>query len=335
MKYVWICVFSFFSLFAADDIRVMGSGFCTMDLLVQVEDAFIEEHIVPGRGGNQEGTFELIDSVLAKVKRVPKVVPGGSAANTVRALARLGQPCAFLGHVGRDHWGEHFASHLEKHGVELRLKHAPFTSRVLCLISPDGQRSFLACDPRLDTIPDKSDFKDVKWIHLEARNLFNRAVFEKTVELARESAIPLSMDLSCCRTVKHFKEDLLRIIENDVDLLFCNEDEAALLLGLDPKAACYELQKRCTVAVVTLGKEGALIGHKDKVVSVPAYPTQVVDTTGAGDYFSAGFIYGYLRSLPLEECACIGHRLAKAVVAVIGTELAEESWEALRRQIIP
>lgn len=335
MKLLYLCIFCC-SLFAAEDeTRVMGIGFCPVDLLVQVEDSFIVEHIVPGIGGCQrEDTFDLMDDVLKKCGKPPKIVPGGSAANTVRALAQLGQSCAFLGHIGHDSWGDRFRVNLNQNGIDPRLKEAPFTSRVLCLISPDGQRTFLTCDPQIEDMPIEADFRGVKWIHLEARHLFSRFVAERTLELARKLGIRISLDLSCCTTVKQFQKELLSLIDNDTEILFCNEDEAAVLLGLGSKEACYELQKRCPVAIVTKGKDGCLIGHRGKVIAVPATPAKVVDTTAAGDHFAAGFLYGYFRSLPLKECARIGHRLAGAVIEVIGSELPPEVWESLRQQLV-
>lgn len=329
MKFFLLCFFSL-NLFAGEeDLRVMGVGFCAIDLMVQVDDTFVEEHICSVKGDSHLGTFDLIDNVIAKTGKAPKAVPGGSAANTVRALSHLGQPCAFLGHVGQDHWGNHFSDNLAQLGVDLRLKDAPFTARVLCLISPDGQRTFLACDPEVDSVPTKADFQGIRWLHLEARNLQNRSVFETSIAIARLLGIPISLDLSCCTIVDRYKEDLLRVIANDADLVFCNEDEIAVLTGMDPEAGCMELQQMCSIGIVTLGEKGCLVGHQGNVTAVPAYSARVVDTTGAGDYFSAGFIYGYLRNRSLEECARIGHHLANAVVEVIGTELPYERWEKI------
>lgn len=335
MKLLFLSLFCF-SLFASEDIRIMGVGYCTVDLLVQVEDSFVEQHIVSKKGECQrEEAFEPIDFVLGKIREKPKIAPGGSAANTVRALAQLGQPCAFWGHVGEDSWGESFVADLLRYRIDPRLKKAPFTSRVLCLISPDGQRTFLSCDPEVEEMPVQSDFQDIRWMHFEARQMFNRTVFEEMIAFAREFGIRISLDLSCTSTVKCFKQELLDLIKSDVEVLFCNESEAEALLGLRPEEACLELQKRCPVAVVTIGEKGCLVGHHKTVTAVEACPANVVDTTGAGDYFSAGFLYGYFRDLPLEKCARMGHRLAKEVVQVIGTELSDETWDSLRSQIIP
>ena len=111
---------------------------------------------------------------------------------------------------------------------------------------------------------------------------------------------------------------------------FANDEEIKALTGLEDAAAgCMALQQMCPVGVVTLGAKGCLIGHRENVEMVPAYPAKVIDTTGAGDIFSAGFLYGYLRNWKLEECASMGHRLASAVVEVVGTALPKQRWDAI------
>ena len=171
MKRLLICLLSF-QLFANQpNPCVTGVGACAIDLLIQVDDAFITQHVTNRRGASCACTSEIMDEVLSKAKLVPKLAPGGSAANTICALAKMGEPCAFLSHVGADHWGTIFCDHLRALEVDLRLKQAPFTARVLCLISPDGQRTFLGLDPQLEDLStSKEDLQNTKWIHFEARD---------------------------------------------------------------------------------------------------------------------------------------------------------------------
>lgn len=328
MKWLVACLLSVGLV--ASESRVMGVGYSAIDLLIQVEDEFLDQWAELRKNGSQLGTFERIDELLETSQATPTIVPGGSAANTIRALAKLGQPCAFLADRGLDSWGRLFEQNLCDLNVDFRGKEGPFTARVLCLISSDGQRTFLACDPlEIECLPEPKDFEGIDWVHLEARKMMTGSFFSKTVELAQERAIPMSLDLSCFGTVLRFKDELAHLIANHVDVLFCNQDEVKALTGLDLEEGCLALQKMCSVAVVTLGDKGCLIGANDKLIAVPAESADVIDTTGAGDYFAAGFIYGYLRKQPLEQCARMGHLLASAVVEVIGTQLADAAWQEI------
>ena len=149
------------------------------------------------------------------------------------------------------------------------------------------------------------------------------------MQLAKELGIRISIDLSSFGIVEQYKETLNQLISDYVEIVFCNEAEIVALTGLSPEAGCLELQKICPVAVVTLGAEGCLIGHRGTVTAVPPFPANVIDTTGAGDYFAAGFLYGYLRDNPLERCGRIGNRLGSAIVEVISAELPQENWKAI------
>ncbi len=311
---------------------VMGIGDCTMDLLAQVDDSFIETHAAGHRGGDLYCTSKELDRVLSILERCVKVVPGGSAANTIRALSHLGVQCAFLGAVGQDEWGDRFRENFVGLGVEARLKIAPFTSRVLCLISPDGERTFLVDNPSIEGwFASKNDLLGVKWIHLEARSLTgDRESVEEALTLARELGIPFSIDLSSVEIVKEYKDCLTRLIRS-AELVFCNEDEIYVLTGLKREEGCFHLQQMCPVGVVTLGEKGCLVGSKGSVEAVSAHPVQAIDTTGAGDYFAAGFLYGYFKNRSLRECGGIGNRLGGAIAGVVGTALPREKWKELDR----
>jgi sugar/nucleoside kinase (ribokinase family) len=146
------------------------------------------------------------------------------------------------------------------------------------------------------------------------------------MKLAKEANCKVSIDLSDSWTVSRHKETLQYLLSNYVDIVFANEDEVLALTGLSPEDGCLKLQEICPIAVVTLGPDGCLVGHKDKIITVATYPATVLDTTGAGDLFACGFLYGYLHNYPLLACARIGNRLGSSIVEVIGAELPKEKW---------
>ena len=315
------------------DSRVLGVGLATIDLLIQVSDDFLAEHIKSGKGSSCGSSAFMIQKVLSDHGKEAKVVSGGSAANTVRALAQLGEKCAFYSRVGSDDYGRKFCRDLAKIGVEERIakiENVP-TSQVLCMISPEGQRTFIACDPILDdSAPKKEDFEGIQWLHMEARQFNCEEMAMKILQMAHSLHINVSLDLSGCDVIQRHRAALHRAIPQYVDIVFCNEDEIVEFTGLPPMEGALKLQELCPVAVVTLGGAGCIVGYENKAVHVPGLPARVVDTTGAGDFFSAGFLYGVLHGKSMEVSAQIGHRLGSAIVEVIGAELPESSWGVVR-----
>lgn len=290
-----------------DDCCLIGVGPCYIDLMVQIDESFLLKYVNTKKGGDGYCSPEQMDNILAKAGSIAKIVPGGSSANTIRVLSKLRQPCAYLGQVGNDHWGDLFCKNFKELGIELRRKPSSFTPRVLCLISPDGQRTFLALLPQIgDLVLSKEDLHNVKWMHFETRNLISPSFVQRTLKLACELGIKISMDLSSFNIVEEHKEMIVQLISKYAEIVFCNEDEIDALTGLSPEAGCMKLQQLCPIGAVTLGNKGCLIGHQGTLTALPAFPTNVIDTTGAGDYFAAGFLYGYLHNASLEECGVMG-----------------------------
>ncbi len=327
--FLFCCLFWNF-LFSESSYRVLGIGAAAVDLLIQVDDTFFTQHDLGEKGGSRLCDFETIDRIVQVSGRVPKIVPGGSTANTMRALAKLGESSAYFSHIGTDTLGEYYGDHLRLGGVVDRLHRRSdlSTARILCLITPDGQRTFRAFDPPVHDIMLSADhFAGVSLVHFEARQIRNGLSLQRALEHATDAKATVSLDLSCFEIVRDHKDALLFLLSEYVDIVFCNEDELRELLELSAHEGCRKLAEICSIAVVTQGAKGCLIGHGSEFYSIPTFPAEVVDTTGAGDLFAAGFLYGHLRQLPLPACARIGHRLGSAVVEVIGAELPEHKWE--------
>jgi sugar/nucleoside kinase (ribokinase family) len=316
--------------------RVLGIGSAAVDLLVQVDDAFFAQQMVEGKGGSVLCDSETIDRIIEMSGTTAKIVPGGSTANTMKALAKLGEASAYFSHIGVDALGHYFCDHLKKGGVvDLLLKRMDLsTPKVLCLITPDGQRTFRAFDPPVHDITlNRNIFTDVVLIHLEARQIRNGLSLQKALQYASDANSIVSLDLSCFEVVRDYRDSLLYLMKEYVDILFCNEDEIFELLGLPPKEGCLKLTEICPTVVVTQGAKGCLVCQKNECLAIPTFFAQVVDTTGAGDHFAAGFLYGYLHHMPLSTCARFGHRLGSAIVEVVGAELPEEKWDEIREFI--
>lgn len=313
--------------------RVLGIGHACMDLLIPVKEEFLA-HVPGKKGGSQPIKFELLSHLLSLSDEKPHLATGGSCANTIKGLAGLGEKCAFLSHVGNDPLGEHFIQYMKKLGITgFFSKSIQPTAQVLCLITPDGQRTMRFCAGCSEEMSDDllhPDYFKVKLMHIDAYTMRNGNLVENVMKMAKEANVTVSIDLSSFEIIHQFHDSLKKLLLQYVDIVFANEDETKALTGLDPFEGCLKLQGICPIAVVLIGENGCLVGHKGEVFHSPGFPANVVDSTGAGDLFASGFLYGYLQGYPLTKCAEIGNRLGSAIVEVQGAELPLEKWEMIR-----
>ncbi len=314
--------------------RVLGVGAACIDLLLPVSEEFLAR--IPGeKGGAQSLDLEEINKIIFESQTVPHIATGGSCANAIKGLANFGEKCALLSHIGSDALGEHFTQYMKKLGIiTLFSKSRQPTARVLCLLTPDGQRTmrfYTGCTQEMaDRFLDPDYFQGVKLVHLDAYTLRNGNLTQRVMQLARQASAKVSIDLSSFEIIRDYHATLMELLPRYVDIVFANADEAKALTGLSPLEGCIKLQEMCSIAVVLMGKEGCLVGHQGTTFQSPAFPAQLVDTTGAGDLFASGFLFGYLNDYPLTKCAQLGNRLGGAVVEVQGAELPPEKWEIIR-----
>ncbi len=318
--------------------KVMGVGSPIVDLLAEVDDAFIDT-IEGDKGGMVLVNEEQMQAMEGRVPGELVQAPGGSAANTIFALAKLGMPAAFLGKLGDDEYARYYAdAFTELGGDPSRFKHEPSarTARCLSLVTPDGERTMrtelAAAGTMADADVSDSDFDEDMLVHLEGYLLFNPDLTKRVLDAAKAAGSTISLDLGSFEVVGAAGDSLQGILENYVDIVFANEDEAAAYTGTpDPDLALDRLGTCCNVAAVKLGAEGALLKHGGEQTRVRAMKVdKVIDTTGAGDMWAAGFLYGYLNGLPLEACGRMGSILGAELVQHMGVELLPESWDRVR-----
>lgn len=314
----------------------MAVGSALIDSWAQVTDDFLREHVQGKKGGSIHCDPKTLDRVMEAAGPL-KTGLGGSAGNTVRAMAKLGIPSLFTSLVGNDPSGDRYCEEMKAMGISGIVRDPDFTTvRILALVTPDGERTFLhshqCSDWNFDLDPDH--FRKADWIHFESFLLWEAPQFlEKSLKLAHEEGITISLDLSNFLVVQQYKKKLFEWIERYVDVLFGNEEEIRALTGLSIREGCMELQNLCPIVVVMKGSDGCLIGCHGELTHVPGFPTKVMDTTAAGDYFTAGFIYGYLQQFPLSICARIGNRLGSSIIETFGTELPMEKWKEIHSHL--
>jgi len=318
---------------------VVGIGSALVDILLQETDDFLISTEAQ-KGGMLLVDAQKIESVLSRTKRQYSLVPGGSACNTIIGMARLGQKARFVGKRGNDELGETLEKTLKECGVEPLLeKSATQTGRVLSIITPDAQRSmftFLGASSEMrpgDVTPEK--LAGAALVHIEGYMLFNEELIFAALKAAKKVGALISLDLASFTVVEASKKILADIIREYVDILLANEDEARVYTGFSDEAKALELlSKHADTAVLKVGKRGSYVADKGKVYSFGIMGNgHAVDTTGAGDLWASGFLYGLINGLPVDRCGKLGAACGYEVCQVIGAHIPEQGWARIRKNI--
>lgn len=311
-----------------DKLDVVGIGNAIVDVLSKTEEDFLKAHKI------NKGTMTLIEADQAETlyaKMGPGMaMSGGSAANTIAALASMGGKAGYIGKVANDQLGTVFRHDIRAAGVAFNtpsLEDGAPTARCLIMITPDAQRTmctFLgACVWISPTDLDEEMIKNSAVTYLEGY-LYDRSrakmAFKKSAEIAHAVGNKVSLSLSDPFCVDRHRDEFIDLIQKDVDILFANEAEIkALYKTEDFNEAVYHVRQHCDIAALTCSAKGSMIVTQDDIIAVAVEPVEkVVDTTGAGDMYAAGFLYGYTRGMPLAQCGRIGSIAAAEVISHIG-----------------
>ncbi len=324
------------------DVKVIGAGSPILDILVNVKDEFIERHAGGGKGGTCLVNSDDFDKILSKIDFSRKIAPGGSSANTIFGLSQLGVKTAFLGMLGNDENARLYIERYAKMGGDIsNFKKNPSlpTGRCLCMISGDSQRTMRTDLAAAMTLSPKdiseSDFRGFNLLHMEGYLLFNPELALKILRCAKKNSCKISLDLSSFEVVKSAGKKLKELLSDYVDIVFANEDEAsAFSNGGAAEKSLDALSEICEVAAVKLGANGAMIKRGSEKVSVKALKVEAVDTTGAGDMWASGFLYGLLNGKDLETAGNYGSLLGAEVVKIFGADIPESAWSRIRKKIL-
>ncbi|NDV94142.1 adenosine kinase [Dysgonomonas sp. 521] len=319
--------------------KVLGMGNALVDVLAIIEDDKMLELLELPKGSMQlidEDKFKTLSKEFEKLNK--SIVSGGSASNTIIGLTRLGIDAGFIGRIGKDSFGEYFKNDLKKYNVRSHLTEVNEVSGVAsAFISKDGERTFgtflgaaalLKAEELL-----KEDFRGYKYFYIEGYLVQSHALIRKAIELAKEAGAKVMLDLASYNVVEENREFLLEIIPQYASIVFANEEEAKALLDLDAEEAVSVLAKQVEIAIVKVGEKGSWIQQGDEKIFVPAYKVQCVDTTGAGDLYAAGFIYGLIHNCSLSVSGQIGTLLAAHVIQRLGAKVDDSKWDEIEAEI--
>jgi sugar/nucleoside kinase (ribokinase family) len=316
--------------------EVIGIGSPLVDLVLRVDDAFLSEHVSGAKGGMEFIEPDAITALIQLAGKLPAQTPGGSSANITVGMANLGVPAAFVGCAGTDELGGFYAEALVGNRTQPRLvDHRVLpTGRVLALVTPDGERTMRTCLGAAAALKPAhlapATFAGAKLVVVEGYSLFNHELARAIVRTARAAGCAVALDLAAKEVVAANREVIDELFGYGIDLVFANQDEAHTWNPAGPEVALADLARKARVAVVKLGKDGAMVRRGDEVARASGQAVQPVDTIGAGDSFAAGFLAAWLRDLPLTAAVRIGCLCGAASVQVEGAQLPHETWLALR-----
>jgi len=320
-------------------VKVLGVGNALVDIMIALpDDTMLNEFGLP------RGSMTLVDSeqsaviYQATLNYQRDITTGGSAANTIHSLARLGAICGYAGKIGDDDLGRFFAEEFQQNHIAT---HLPFsrldTGRVMAMVSADSERTmatFLGAAAGLTS----DDFNKelmlcYDLVYVEGYLVQDHGLIESIVKTAHDAGLKVAIDLSSYNVVAQNLDFLKGLVTRYVDIVFANEEEALTFTGFEPFRALEAISQMCEVAVVKTGQNGSLVKEGDAVYRIMPVPAKSVDTTGAGDSYAAGFLYGLIQGLGLQKCGEIASLVSSKVVETMGAKIPGESWPALLEKV--
>lgn len=321
--------------------RVIGIGNALTDMLVN-----LKTDSVLGRFKLPKGSMSLVDTQLqTEISKSVAGLPyslslGGSAGNTIRAMAHLGCKVGFIGKVGKDKTGDFFEQALENLGIEpIIFRGTQRSGKCVSLISTDGERTMVTyLGAALELTPEEivpTIFDGYDYLYVEGYLVQNHELILNAARTAKACGLKVVIDLASFNIVTENLEFLHHLVNDYVDILFANEDEAKTFTGeSEPLNALQSISEMCKLSIVKIGTKGALIKNGGEVVHVGIMAAaKRVDTTGAGDFYAAGFLAGLCEGLTLRQCGTIGAITAGKVIEVVGTTFGEEGWQDIARLV--
>ena len=307
---------------------IVGIGNAIVDLISEVDDLYLKQNNI------NKGTMSLVDhNIIDKIineKKIIKTISGGSVANSIVCIAQQNFKTAFIGKVNQDELGKKFAEGLKKENVDFKITETlvdKHTARCLILVSSDAERTmntYLGISQELSEQDiEMNMIEDSSIMYLEGY-LWDlesaKIAIKKSIETAKRSGTIVAFSISDAFCVDRFREEFLDLINNSADIIFANELEIKSLFKTD---SLDKALKNCQIAgkifAVTLGDKGAKIIYKSNIVNIKAEIVEnLVDTTGAGDLFAAGFLSEYMKSQNLELCGKEGVKMASKIIQQYG-----------------
>jgi sugar/nucleoside kinase (ribokinase family) len=319
--------------------QILGIGNALVDVMTMInDDNILSKFDLP------KGSMQLVDekkSIMVKSETVNFnriMTSGGSAANTIHGLAMLGVKTGFIGSIGKDEVGDFFEKDMKYAGINTMLiRRNTVTGTAIAMISPDSERTFathLGAAVELDANDLKPEYFDgYDILYLEGYLILNKKLVETACKMAKDKNMQIALDMASFNVVEAMLADFNEIVEKYVDIVFANEEEAKSFTGMAPEDALGRLAQLCEIAVVKVGKEGSWVKREEEIIKIGTVSVNLKDTTGAGDLYASGFLYGYAQNENLEICGQYGSLLAGHVIEIVGARMDHDKWQKIRTSV--
>jgi sugar/nucleoside kinase (ribokinase family) len=311
---------------------VYGVGNVLVDIQAQISDETLANFRFP------KGSMTLVDEatqtrVLGSLAGVAiHRCAGGSAANTIIGVADLGGKTAYAGKVGADEIGRFCLGEMQRMGVALEV--SPGTGQTgtcVILITPDAQRTMLTHLGVSSTLGpadiDANEIRKAKYIYIEGYLFTGSSTRDAAllaIALAKSQGVKVAFTVSDPFLIAQFRDEFWELIRSQVDLLFCNLEEARSLTGMrDPIECAREIHRHAENVALTLGADGSIVMHEGTAIPIEGVPVQAIDTTGAGDMYAAGLLYGVTAGLSWRKAGRLASHAAARIVTQMGARLAD------------
>lgn len=313
-------------------LKVLAMGNALTDVLIRVDSDDILTSL-----GLPKGSMQLIDQEqFNDIKRIVSGMPyslvcGGSAANTITGIAKMGLQTGFVFKVHKDEIGDNYSRDLDSYGIKtMTLYDDQPSGQSLVFITPDGERTmatFLGAAASMLAEDLKAEmFSGFDMLYIEGYLVQNHTLIEEALKMAKSAGMTIALDLASYNVVEGNLDFLKYIMSEYVDIVFANEEEARSFTNMQPEDALEKMSEMTKIAVVKLGANGAIAKKGSEPARVGAFSANCLDTTGAGDLFASGFIYGLSENLPLEKCLYFGAVSAGKVIEFIGPRIDNDGW---------
>ena len=322
--------------------KVAAIGNAMLDVLCEVPELFLDQE------GIAKGAMNLVSrqrsNDILKLVRPIKETAGGSAANTISTLAKLGLKTGYIGKIADDQKGKVFKKDLIDNSIIYNTEfldnsNSASTGKCIVLITPDKERTmntYLGATEHLsDTDIDEELIAHSEWLYLEGYRFDgqeSKGAFYKATAIAKKNNTKIAITLSDSFCVDRHRSDFIDLLNGSADLVFCNEDELKSLYQVkDIESVQQFIADTINCIACTCAEKGAYLINESSIVRISTNKVSVIDTTGAGDNFAAGFLYGLSKNLSLENCTTFGNKIAGEVLKVYGPRIEKSLENFIRR----
>lgn len=318
--------------------KILGIGNALVDILLNIDnDGILVQH------GLDKGGMVMIDAdrkreIHQHIQGMKQLcATGGSTSNTIHGLARLGAPVGYIGKVGPDAMGQFFRDEMTRFNVTPHLiQSTEDTGIATTFISADAERTFATYLGAAATMSPEELNADIiaqyDCIHVEGYLIFNHDLILRVCQIAKEKGLQISMDMASYNIIEANYDFVKMLLTDYVDIIFANEEEAKAFTGKDGVEALHALSEYCPIAIVKIGKDGSLIKMNGEITTIAPVDAVRRDTTGAGDIYASGFLYGLLNNYSAQKAGDLASFLSAKMIEYIGAKLPDEVWTEVQEK---